>query len=1790
MREKLSGEKQKGYIVLLIILSVILVIAKGVSFYRDYEERVTANGESTYQVAIHKQGVGNVIVTSDSGQSFSENDGFIEFPCGENVRLEIKAATNYRIHSIKINDEERVGFSNREIYEEDIFYDSGCNTIEVFFEEYYELNLECSGKAAVLVNEERYSSEEDLAGLSLEKNGRLELSIIPEKYCSIVSIELDGQTIEGEELDNYLDEEGVFFFCDDNIEKQHSIFVKLDKVHYQLNCNIGEGGTVLIDGEKVEGVVSLEAGTYHKVKVSTDNAFYYIDKIKSNDEILYENDRKTYGEQEKELEINEVVSDIEFDVHISKIRMTDSKGFSTMVNMVYDSDKLSQKKEKSNCTEYIFYNVDGNSVHYECKKDIFKLYYLSEDKKTLVDGNQRIDTTAVINGFLLIDQYDGCSFGYETSIKFTYDDKEPIVEEYKINYEEKNIANGYDMNICIRATDIGDAGVKYIAMGKLDEYYHKIENPVYISNDNVKNQYFTINIDQSTLKNEEYFLWAADHANNISKPIPIDLTPPTISASAMSSWSVDSASVQGVAKDATSKVTSVYYSLDKSDFTNHLEDKLDSTKPSIKKACFQPATGDFIFDIESEKSKAAICYIWAFDSVGNRSIEPTEVMLNFDAQKPEISLVSKTPNDNWTNEVVAMKVRAEDCGEIQSGLKEVYYATNRQGADPIYIDMAALEDGTFTVLSPTDEGGNPVAWSGNYYFWAKDQAGNLSEPLKVKVNVDVQAPSIKTVELYEMKEDELLEITEGYTHGIYGNHPIRLCFTVEDKGYSSGINQLTLLKDGIPMEAKNVDEEGKVKFDLTIPFQGSISVIGEDKVGNMSKEIRLDEVKPSLLSNKIVLETEAPDISIETEKENYCNQVGEKWYNKDVAFKVICSEKLSGISSVKIMLNDVLLEKDSLDNDIEEHISSAGIFERNYQINTTLAEPSVNGAYVITVQVQDFSGNKYEKSATVFVDDKKPNIEGFRFEESVENSNALTLEKESFYESFFTSRGKIIIEGKDELASSGVESIVYQFVDCSDNKQGEKGEEIAKRVDDQNQIVITTPANFKGYLLAKVIDNTGNISDTYKKSIGFVVETKEHHNENASITLSVPDTTKKDKEGNLLYEKEVPIILTAKDEYTGIKKVEWSVTAPYDVEKNYSNYVIFDSEGKSSEENCEVHVTKTDKNLITQIEHNLVVKNNSNLIQIVAKMTDNAGYVTEHQMTISIDETAPVIEIRFDKDSADNHGGLEYFHEPRNAILSVKERNFDPELVNIIVDTKYGLTPVISKWSECTDPENPDSNVYTATLTFSVDGEYTLEVQAEDLAGNQGNGQSTHTFCIDQTKPVITVQLMNQKKENDYFYNQDQVALITIFEKNYSDDLLQITGTSELQGNEINYPVIENVSSFGDTHVVRIVYKENGNYTLQVSCMDQAGNQAEEMASINFVVDQQKPLIQVEGIEDSAAYNGVIIPSISYTDTNIDESSVEIRLEAANRGEVELAGQYEEIVNGKRVTFDCFPVEQNVDDLYTLKICANDLAGNETIKELHFSVNRFGSVYTFGDDLKAMAGGYVQEERDVIICESNVNGLAREAIQLKVIFNGAPINLEEGEDYSVDVLSGGNKWSQYEYRIKKQVFREEGTYIVTVYSVDDAGNVNENIDENKKAEIWFGVDRTKPVITAVDLNSGKTYAKEYKNASLVISDNLVLGSVEILLNGEKVDYTVEKERYSFLIPCCNTAQNVKVIAKDAAGNHSERKIEDFYVTTDLTVRIVNNKPLLIGTFGGAGLIMCGMLCFIRRRKIHLNKQ
>jgi hypothetical protein len=322
---------------------------------------------------------------------------------------------------------------------------------------------------------------------------------------------------------------------------------------------------------------------------------------------------------------------------------------------------------------------------------------------------------------------------------------------------------------------------------------------------------------------------------------------------------------------------------------------------------------------------------------------------------------------------------------------------------------------------------------------------------------------------------------------------------------------------------------------------------------------------------------------------------------------------------------------------------------------------------------------------------------------------------------------------------------------------------------------------------------------------------------------------------------------------------------------------------------------------------------------------------------------------------------------------------------------------------------------------------------------------------------------------------------------------------------------------------------------------------------------------------------------IRCTDTNYDEESLEIQLTGYRGGIQKTEGTTVHIPQGVEVSLPDFTEEPEADDLYTLHVRARDLAGNLSEEEILFSVNRFGSVYTFDAATEKLAAEngdyYTKEGPELVIMETNVDTLEFQEITCSL--DGVLRTLMEGTDYTVRISGSDVSWKQYTYTIGKQNFQEEGTYLLTIYSEDRASNLSDNRTKGKKLE--FTLDKTAPDILISGVENGAQYRENSREITLDVQDNISLSEVEVHLDGEVLVYSAaevyeQDGRICLKAAGANHWQTLSVTARDAAGNQCTSDEIRFLLTPDLLVQFYMNKKLLFSTLlllflGGFGIFL-----------------
>lgn len=837
-------------------------------------------------------------------------------------------------------------------------------------------------------------------------------------------------------------------------------------------------------------------------------------------------------------------------------------------------------------------------------------------------------------------------------------------------------------------------------------------------------------------------------------------------------------------------------------------------------------------------------------------------------------------------------------------------------------------------------------------------------------------------------------------------------------------------------------------------------------------------------------------------------------------------------------------------------------------LNNSLIQRAQDSEYTILVKVTNGNGGSAKKDITVYLDDKRPSVTSI----DINGTDSIVENRDKKY-TYITNKAVEAIINAEDKNSTGLKNIKYSWSDYDNG--GVSKEDATKDIEKHPAdafVKASMKESFRGYLRADAEDMVGNCLENAVETYGIIVELPNKHDTENHIDLALSESGAKDSNGNPLYNKAATATIKVADTYSGIKTVNWSITAPHDSSANSAGTLSINdgnlSDGAWSKGG-------SDENIVTSVSRSLTLDGNSDDMVLKVEMIDNAGNRSEKSVSFSIDKVKPTVSVSYSNDYADPEF-KDYFNNNRTATVVVKERNFDTNSANAMISNSLGNAGTVSQWKETRDAQNPDNSTYTATVTFEKDGRYLLSYSCNDRAGNTSDTVSTGEFIIDKIKPEVTVTFDNSTGKNGYYSNV-RTATINVKEVNFEASRLGITG---INGQDYN---LGGWTRRDDTYSSVITFSKDGVFTFDVSVKDKAGNVGNSVHVPEFTIDLIKPEIDIQNVTDRSANKGDVAPKIVFADKNIDKTSITVELYGANRGKVDIKDWYTLSDDGLTILFKNIEKIKENDDLYTLRVSATDLAGNVTKQEIMFSVNRFGSIYILGNNVKNVLDKYVRKAEGLDITEINVDTIDKKKVTITLSINGVPTTLKEGTDYRIVAEESEGEWKQYKYIFEDSNFVKDGSYILTVASEDAAGNKNNNADADKDAEIKFGIDATAPIVEAINFEEGMYYDQNGMECVVSVMDNMLIDSVAIYVDDVQTTYTEDGEMYTFLIPESNRRQSVKVVAKDKAGNETLVVYEGILVAGNFFIRLFHNKMALISILGASALIIAGALALTIRK-------
>ncbi len=1278
----------------------------------------------------------------------------------------------------------------------------------------------------------------------------------------------------------------------------------------------------------------------------------------------------------------------------------------------------------------------------------------------------------------------------------------------------------------------------------------------------------------------KYYFYAVDESGNVSEGqefvINIDKAGPEIKEFTNDydeKWTNGNVDVSFEANDDVSGITKVYVDIDD------------------ERHQIQAVNGKYNYTFTDEQDKEHTFYV--VDNAGNVSKKTTKIQI--DRAKPVITEFKVSPDKEWANkkdEAVTVSFKAnDDKGKYVSGIASAYIVINGKEEE-----IKPNEQGVYSYKFTAEQNTKPE-------FYVIDNAGNKSKVQTTEIKIDKTKPVIngQPISIVDKSGNEVSNV-ERLTWCIIRNEPILIKIPSasvvdpanENNHTFSGVKTITLKTDkDSAFDEKKATENGDYIFEIPSTMlaanikHNNIYFVVTDNADNVSKSYKLSELTAKNISDNVLIDQIAPQISDITLSDPNYKKGNDFWYKTpNVTATAYFSddadiekgETASGLESIQIGASKSKTSKSD---------ESKGMGNNSYSVTSNGSDLKSNGTIEFRASAIDLAGNKAgEKTVTAYVDTVAPVVNKI----SVNGVEVSNNGGKYAVEAFGNSARRVEISASDisgdKSGISGLKSITYSLYD-------ENGKEIRKETvnvsGNSASISFDISPNFKGHIKAFATDNVGN-NGAKTKSRFVVVENSSKHNETSSINIKLPQTSKKDSSGNNLYNNDIDVQFSVSDSYSGVKSV---------------SYTIKDRNGENTVTVGDMSVDKSDGNINTELSKTIKVGNNENDIKLTVTIEDNAGNKSSKDVTFSIDKTAPTIEVTFDNNNRNrNYSDSEYYKADRTATVTITERNFNEADVKATIAGLSSGNPTISSFTTVAG-STPDQTKHVAKITFSKDADYTMSIDFTDMAGNRASQYKSNKFTIDKTKPVISEIKLSPSPSNSKYFNEDVTVSVTVNEHNFDSSLVKFTS---IKGTLPKIPKSD-WKDDGDKHTVSFKLKAEDIYSFRVGMTDKAVNAAADKTQSEIVLDKTKPGVEISGVKDKKAYGyndkDKVAPVFTFSDTNIDPENVSYKIYKIGQdgSKTDVTSKFDNtksnVKNGAMtVSFNEFKSTSDVDGLYTIEVSSKDLAGNESSDTKVFSVNRYGSSFVIDDSMKDLIHSYISKGEDVKVKIINVNKISDENTTVTVTYNGTNITLKAGTDYTFSTIRETDEaWCEYEVTINKSVFEKDGSYSVKVTAVDEANNTSTNTDDahvssDEAPKIDFYVDTTKPEVTITGAEKDAVYKEVTKQITVTVedanidADNLA-DVLDIQVNGEAVtNYEAEDDAGTvtakFIVK--GDKITIKASAVDKAGNKSDVEELSFRLNANWLLRLYSNKPLFYSILAAILLAVAGVIIIIIRKK------
>lgn len=1159
------------------------------------------------------------------------------------------------------------------------------------------------------------------------------------------------------------------------------------------------------------------------------------------------------------------------------------------------------------------------------------------------------------------------------------------------------------------------------------------------------------------------------------------------------------------------------------------------------------ATKVYTFDVAYNEKFT----ITAKDAFGNEAISYTSEVLEYDEDRPLIGDFlygeekKKDIKDvNWATAENGIKVTFDIHDRSTKTWDKTEHKLSDLDTESVTVTLNGVEttpEGAVTDLDYTyDEGTQTYTYHfiahvyGQYTVAFKDIATNNNSSTTSTIKIDKDNPEITGVK-FEKAESVGDKILRLLSFGLYSNDDMKMTVDVRDIAPSSGIKEITASVNGTPLEpdgnyadpekdpdkaTNEVTEKAVFKINKdTLSDDQRIVFTVTDNAGNTItktlKQVREGDLayaltqkitKENLYDIFDIINTDAipviqSTIDMNREDESTVNggvytdpdpDSGKRWFSAEhhphftATYNI--SEGNAHLFKADLTLNGTNVvdtddvssdEIDSNEDNLEGNPTTAAKqdgsvkYLRKVDTDTITFTPDLGtnenlnrtsqdigkangGENTIKMTVEANSGNKKDNTEVFYVDDTAPVITEVKFAGDGRADAPQMIDENGNIVS------KIVAERAPELSISDLKNYGYYFKDST--------------------TISVTATDFLTPNGDKV--NGCDVRDIHVIRMPLGDVTAQSGNRNDEVITAVTNN------GNGSY------------------------TAVYTVEANYKGKLFFYATDRVDNRSNNYYPDGT-------------------IVESLAKhnQTSSSGIAVN---------TTPV---------AKDNNNVDLFNGNVNLTLAVSDT------YSGIHTIKYTIT---SRWREGVDlgsesitigqtdtsvpgwtieSREANSNLITAlSKNITLDGsgihnlnDIVIHLEATDRAGYPINCDDV-TVSIDTTAPQI-VLTPRDAVHNYYapdskdYYQDTRVFDITVTERNFNpDDFARMANIIAREGEK---PVIvpgNNWTSYSDytdssTHTATLSFATDGDYTVELSYNDEAGNSATPVKSDDFVIDKIDPVITVtfdpgSGYNGSNYYSSTRTATVTIHEHNFAEGAdyivYELDAYAGDNTSRKSEPQLQTSGWSKNGDDHSATITFDEDGHYDFGIKYADKAKRNAqsyeADDFYIDLKSTNGKIEFTAGYNGHAFGEQTVAPGIVFTDNNIDHTATTYSLIRVSYD--PENRMSGEvemnDLSADINESSPTTKTVNYNDFPREERVDGIYVLNAHLQDKAGNM---FDEH----ITFSVNRFGPTFMAGDSNTNNLVNSGYTRQMRDIKVTEI--NVEEIKNHD-VSFTHDTEKVS----------------------------------------------------------------------------